>query len=338
MSARGDIITLEHGSGSRVARDLIREILLPRFANSFLKDLGDAAVLPAEKGRIAFTTDSFVVSPLFFPGGDIGKLAVCGTVNDLAVAGAVPRWLSCSLIIEEGLEVEILKRVILSLGKWAKSAGVSVVTGDTKVVEAGNADGLYINTAGVGFLPSHIRLSPSRVRPGDAVIVSGTLGEHGLAVLAAREKLDISPQLRSDCAPLNGLTASMLASGADIKFMRDPTRGGMAAVLNELAEGKNWGIAIHESLLPVRPRVSAALAILGLDLLSLANEGKLCAIVAGKDAPGLVEVMKKHPTGHRARIIGQIVRRPRGIVVMETESGGERVVDWPRGEPIPRIC
>ncbi|MFH1038358.1 MAG: hydrogenase expression/formation protein HypE [PVC group bacterium] len=331
-------ITLEHGSGSREARDLIRDRLLPRFGNRYLAALSDSAVLPPPGGRLAFTADSFVVTPLFFPGGDIGKLAVCGTVNDLAVAGAEPLYLSCSLIIEEGLTMETLERVVDSLGRWARRSGVMVVTGDTKVVEAGQADQLFITTAGLGVIPAGLSLSPGRVRPGDAVVISGTLGEHGLAVLAAREKLDISPQLKSDCAPLNGLTAAMLAAGADIKFMRDPTRGGLAAVLNELAEGKTWGIAIEESLLPVLPRVRAALAILGLDLLALANEGKLCAIVAGKDAPGLIDVMKKQPAGRGARIIGRIVRRPRGMVVMKTDSGGERVVDWPRGDPIPRIC
>ena len=332
------IITLEHGSGSRAARELIEELLLPRFGNRYLAGLPDAAVLPASGSRLAFTTDAFVVSPLFFPGGDIGKLAVCGTVNDLAVAGAAPLYLSCSFIIEEGLPIETFKRVLTSLGRWAKRAGVMIVTGDTKVVETGNADKIYITTTGIGILPAGLSLSPGRIRPGDVVVISGTIGDHGLAVLAAREELDISPQLKSDCRPLNSLTAKMLKTGADIKFMRDPTRGGLAAVLNELAEGRKWGIAIRETRIPIRGRVKAALEILGLDPLSMANEGKLCAIVSEKDAVRLIDAMRGDPAGRRARIIGQIVRKPRGMVTMETEAGGKRIVDWPRREPIPRIC
>ncbi|MDP8215182.1 MAG: hydrogenase expression/formation protein HypE [Candidatus Euphemobacter frigidus] len=331
-------ITLEHGSGSREARELISNLLLPGFKNRYLAPLADAASFKSPGDRLAFTTDSFVVSPLFFPGGDIGKLAVCGTVNDLAVAGARPIYLSCSFIIEENLDLSVFKQIVHSIGQWAKKAGVLIVTGDTKVVEAGNADKLYINTAGIGTVPDGLAFSPERVRTGDAVIISGTIAEHGLAVLAAREELDISPQLKSDCAPLNGLTEAMLKSGADIKMMRDPTRGGLAAVLNELAEGRNWGIELLESRLPVHARVKAALEILGLDPLSLASEGKLCAIVGEKDAERLVGVMKREPAGKRARIIGRVVREPRSMVILETEAGGRRIVDWPRGAPIPRIC
>ncbi|MEA1928040.1 MAG: hydrogenase expression/formation protein HypE [Candidatus Auribacterota bacterium] len=332
------IITLEDGSGGREARDLIEEIILPDFSNPHLTGLPDAAVIPPLKERLAFTTDSFVVSPLFFPGGDIGTLAICGTVNDLAVSGARPLYLTCSLIIEEGLEIETLKRVVSSMGKWAKRAGVSIVTGDTKVVEAGNADKLYINTSGIGILPDDLFLSPDRITIGDTVIVSGTIGDHGLAILAAREKLDISSQLFSDCAPLNNLTAAMLETGAKIKFMRDPTRGGLAAVLNELVDGRDLGIELIETAIPIRPKVRAALEILGLDPLALANEGKLCAIVAEDDADRLIKAMREDPIGSESRIIGRVVRDAAGMVILKTESGGRRIVDWPRGEPIPRIC
>jgi len=331
-------ITLEDGSGGREARDLINGLILPEFLNTHIAGLPDAATLPALKGRIALTTDSFVVTPLFFPGGDIGKLAICGTVNDLAVAGAKPLYLTCSFIIEEGLEIETLKRIVSSMGDWAKQAGVLIVTGDTKVVEAGNIDRIYINTAGLGVLPDNLFLSPDRIAPGDAVIVSGPVGDHGLAILAAREELDISPQLFSDCAPLNGLTTAMIETGADIKFMRDPTRGGLAAVLNELVDGKDLGIELTESEIPVQKKVRAALEILGLDPLTLANEGKLCAIAVEKDADRLIKAMKQDPAGREARIIGRVIREPAGMVILKTESGGRRIVDWPSGEPIPRIC
>ena len=331
-------ITLKDGSGGREARDLIDGIIVPEFMNPHLSGLPDAAALPYLEGKIAFTTDSFVVSPLFFPGGDIGKLAICGTVNDLAVSGARPIYLTCALIIEEGLEVETLKRIISSMGDWAEKAGVSIVTGDTKVVEAGNADRIYINTTGIGVLPDDLLLSPDRIEFGDTVIVSGTVGDHGLAVLAAREELDISPQLLSDCAPLNRLTAAMIETGADIKFMRDPTRGGVAGIMNELVDGKNLGIELVESEIPIQAKVRAALEILGLDPLALANEGKLCAIVARKDADRLIRAMRRDPSGREARVIGRVVEDPAGMVTLRTEAGGRRIVDWPSGEPIPRIC
>lgn len=331
-------ITLEHGSGSRAARELVRELMLARFKNAYLARLADAAVFKNKGGRFAFTADSYVVSPLFFPGGDIGKLAVCGTINDLVVMGAQPLYLSCSLIIEEKLDFRILERIVSSLGKWAGRCGVAIVTGDTKVVEEGNADQLYINTAGIGVIPEGLSLSPSRIRPGDSVIVSGTVGDHGLSILAAREGLEIGPQLKSDCAPLNGLVNRMLRSGAEVKFMRDPTRGGVAAVLNELAEGKRWGIRLSEAEIPLRPKVKAALEILGLDPLTLANEGKLLAVASGKDAPKLLEAMRNDPAGRKARIIGEVVATPPGLVCIGTLSGGLRTVDWPRGEQLPRIC
>ncbi len=334
----GAVISLEAGSGGRAGRDLVEGVILPRFDNRFLRSLPDAAVLPGISGRMAFTTDSYVVSPLFFPGGDIGKLAVCGTVNDLAAAGARPLYLSCSLVIEEGLPAGILERVLASMRRWAKRAGVLIVTGDTKVVERGGADGIYVNTAGLGVVPPGVKLSPDRVRPGDAVILSGPVGQHGLAILAARERLAVSPQLKSDCRPLHRLAAAMIASGADVRFMRDPTRGGLAAVLNELTGGENFGIEIEEKLLPRRGKVRAALEILGLDPLTLASEGVLCAVAAGPAAGRLVEAMRRDPAGKAARVIGRVTGTNPGLAVLKTVSGGERIIDWPAGVPVPRIC
>jgi len=334
----GAVITLAAGSGGRAGRDLIEKVIVPRLANPFLRPLSDAAVLPRVSGRLAFTTDTFVVSPLFFPGGDIGKLAVCGTVNDLAAAGARPLYLSSGLVLEDGLPVGILEKVLDSMGRWAKRAGVMVVTGDTKVVERGQADGLYVNTAGIGRLPPGVKISPGRVRKGDAVVLSGPPGEHGLAILAAREKLAVSSQLKSDCRPLHRLAAAMVASGADLRFMRDPTRGGLAAVLNELVGGNDFGIEIEEKLLPERRKFRAALEILGLDPLSLASEGVLLAVVPGGDAGRLLEAMRKDPAGRRARLIGRVTFGPRGQVVLKTSAGGARIIDWPTSDPVPRIC
>ncbi len=331
-------ITLEAGGGTRSGRDLVEKTVLPRFTNRFLRSLPDAAVLPPLPGRPAFTTDSFVVSPLFFPGGDIGKLAVCGTVNDLAVAGARPLYLSCSLIIEEGLPVAVLEKVLASMARTAGRAGVLVVTGDSKVVERGAADGLYINTAGIGEVPEGVELSPDRIREGDAVIVSGPPGEHGLAILAAREGLAISPQLKSDCRPLHRLAGAMTAAGDGLRFMRDPTRGGLAAVLNELVEGGGIGIEIEEKLIPLKGKHRAALEILGLDPLALAGEGVLCAVAAPDLAGELIETMRKHPSGKRARVIGRVTGSPRGEVILETAAGGRRILDRPPADPVPRIC
>lgn len=332
------VITLEAGSGGRAGRDLIEGSILPRLGNRFLRSLPDAAVLPGVSGRMAYTTDSFVVTPLFFPGGDIGKLAVCGTINDLAAAGANPLYLSCGLIIEEGLPVEILDRVLASLARTAKRAGVLIVTGDTKVVERGGADGLYINTAGIGAVPAGVKLSPDRIRPGDAVILSGPAGEHGLAILAARERLAVSPQLKSDCRPLHRLAAAMVGARAGIRFMRDPTRGGLAAVLNELAGGRDFGIEIEEKLLPLRGKSRAALEILGLDPLALASEGTLLAVVPSREAGRLAAAMRKVPAGKAARVIGRVTGTNRGMAVLKTVAGGERIIDWPIGDPVPRIC
>ncbi len=338
MTKADSVITLEAGGGGRAGRDLVGQVILPRFSNRFLRSLPDAALLAGIPGRPAFTTDSFVVSPLFFPGGDIGKLAVCGTVNDLAAAGARPLYLSCSLIIEEGLPVEILEKILGSMARTAKRAGVKIVTGDTKVVERGNADGLYINTAGIGTVPAGVRLSPGRVRPGDAVILSGSPGEHGLSILAAREGLPVSSQLKSDCRPLGQLAGVMTGCGVDLKFMRDPTRGGLAAILNELAAPAKFGIEIEEKLLPLKGKFRAALEILGLDPLALAGEGLLCAVAASAGASRLVEAMRRDPAGKSARVVGRVTASNRGLAVLKTAAGGERIIDWPAGDQVPRIC
>lgn len=329
---------MEHGAGSLSSRRLIRESVLPFLRNPVLERLEDAARFRVGNEELAFTADAFVVSPLVFPGGDIGKLAVCGTVNDLAVMGARPLFLSSSLILEEGLDRSGLEAVVRSMGVWAKKAGVPVVAGDTKVVGKGSADGIYISTSGVGRVIMKPPPSADRIRPGDRVILSGTTGDHGMAILAAREKLDISPQLKSDCAPVNGLMERMVKTGAEIKFMRDPTRGGLAAVLNEIAEDRAWGIDIEERSVPVHPRVRAAADILGLDPLVLANEGRIVAVAAAGDARRLVAAMRGHPLGKKAAVIGEIVRDHPGLVSLKTRAGGERVLDWPRGGDLPRIC
>ena len=331
-------ISLEHGSGGLLSRRLIEETILPFLANPILERLEDAARVRVGREELAFTTDAYVVSPLFFPGGDIGQLAVCGTVNDLAAAGARPLFLSSALIIEEGTREEIVSEISRSMGCWAKKAGVRIVAGDTKVVEKGGADGIYIATAGVGRAILTPAPSPERIRPGDLVVVSGTVGDHGMAILAAREKLDISPQLKSDCEPLNDLMETMVKTGVEIKFLRDPTRGGLAAVLNEISDGRAWGIDLEERAIPVHPRVRAAAEILGLDPLVLANEGKLIAVVGRAGARRLLAAMRKHPCGRKASVIGEVVHSHPGLVSLKTGAGGERVLDWPRGGDLPRIC
>jgi hydrogenase expression/formation protein HypE len=332
------VIALEDGSGSLSSRRLLRECILPFLGNPVLDRLEDSARISVGKEELAFTTDAFVVSPLFFPGGDIGKLAVCGTVNDLAVMGARPLFLSSSFILEEGLERSVLEKVVRSMGFWARIAGAAIVAGDTKVVGRGNADGIYISTSGVGRIILKPPPSVDRIRPGDCVILSGTAGDHGMAILAAREKLDISSQLKSDCAPVNGLLVRMVKTRVGIKFMRDPTRGGLAAVLNEIAEDREWGIDIVEGSVPVHSRVRAAADILGLDPLVLASEGRMVAVAANADSRRLVSAMRSHPSGRKAAVIGRIVRDHPGLVSLKTRSGGERILDWPRGGDLPRIC
>ena len=326
-----DIITLDYGSGGRKTSALIDELILPAFGNGALNALGDGALL---EGGLAFSTDSFVVTPLEFPGGDIGKLAVCGTVNDLAMCGAEPKYLSLALIIEEGLPTGTLRRVIASAAEAAKAAGVQVVTGDTKVVERGRGDGLYINTAGIGLV-RHKGLSPAAMRPGDAVILSGTAGDHGAAVMLARGDM-MTGEIRSDCAPLASLAAALLESGAEVRVLRDPTRGGVATTLCEFAESAGLGMELREGDIPVRRSVAAACAVLGLDPLYSANEGKMLAVVSQETAGKALEALRAHPLGRDAAVIGRVTEGRR--VILKTPNGGSRVLRKLSGAQLPRIC
>ena len=328
-----DIITLDYGSGGKKTAALIDEIIVPELGNAALNSLGDGAVL---EGGLAFSTDSFVVSPPFFPGGDIGKLSVCGTVNDLAMCGAEPKYLSLALIIEEGLPAEDLRRVVASIKSAAEAAGVQVVTGDTKVVERGRGDGLYINTAGIGLV-KYPGLGPDKMRPGEAVLLSGTAGEHGAAGVLAPDGV-VEGEIRSDCAALNGLAFALLDSGAQVRVLRDPTRGGVATTLCEFAESAKLGIELDEAAIPVRRDVSAACALLGLDPLYCANEGKMLAVVAPEDAQAALAALRSRPEGENAAIIGRVtVERP-GRVALRTAAGGARLLQKLAGAQLPRIC
>ncbi len=331
-----DKILFAHGSGGKLMHDLIQSFL-PELSNPILDRMEDSAVFEVS-GRMAFTTDSFVVNPIFFPGGDIGKLAVCGTVNDLAMSGAKPLYLSLALIIEEGLPIADLKKIIISIKKTAAEAGVKIVTGDTKVVNRGSADKLFINTAGVGAVPEGVNISAANAQPGDKIIISGTIGDHGIAVMSKREGLKFDLPVPSDCAPLNGLTADMLAASQSIHCMRDPTRGGLATTLNDFVEKSKVGIIIHEDKIPINKAVLAACELLGLDPLYIANEGKLVAIVPRDDAESVLAVIKRHKYGKDAAIIGEVVTAHPGRVVMKTVLGASRIIDMPVGELLPRIC
>jgi hydrogenase expression/formation protein HypE len=335
-------INMSHGSGGKAMRTLIEDVFLGAFGNTLLDPLEDQAIVPlvdlARYGdRLAFTTDSYVVDPLFFPGGDIGTLAITGTVNDLAVSGARPLFLSCGMVLEEGLSVELLRRVCASMRVVADQVGVSIVTGDTKVVERGAADKLFINTSGIGVIAPGVSLSAGNARPGDVVIASGMLGDHGAAILIARNQLALESGIESDCQPLDGLVAAMLAVCPAIHCLRDATRGGVATVLNEFARSSGVGIRIQERHLPLREEVKGACEILGLDPLYLANEGKLIAVVAPGDAAAVLATMRAHTAAGEAAIIGVVAGRP-GIVTMQTSFGGERIVDMLVGEQLPRIC
>jgi len=332
-----DRILLAHGSGGKLAHELISNSFVTALDNPILKPLDDSAVITAG-GRLAFTTDSYVVQPIFFPGGDIGKLAVCGTVNDLSMAGAKPLYLSLSFIIEEGLPIADLGRIIKSIKETAAEAGVSIVTGDTKVVDRGSADKLFINTAGIGAIAPRTAISGHNARPGDAVILSGTIGDHGIAVLSKRQGLEFTTSLESDCAPLNRLVAEMLEVSPNIHCLRDPTRGGLASTLNELAEQSGVGIRIEEKKIPVRREVASACEMLGLDPLHIANEGKLVAIAAAGDAGAIVARMRKNRYGKEAAVIGEVQAEEPGRVVMKTRLGTSRIVDMLVGESLPRIC
>ncbi|GAB4408861.1 MAG: hydrogenase expression/formation protein HypE [Anaerolineae bacterium] len=331
-------IVLGHGSGGRLSAELIRHLFVPLFDNPALSALNDQAVLEINGARLAFTTDSFVISPLFFPGGDIGSLAVHGTINDLAVSGAQPLYLSAGFILEEGLPMEDLGRIVTSMAEACRTTGVQLVTGDTKVVNKGKGDGVFINTAGIGLVPPGVHIAADRARPGDVILVSGTIGDHGMAIMSVREGLDFETTLVSDSAPLHTLVAAMLEVTADIHCLRDATRGGVAAVLNELAEQSRVGFVIEEAAIPVRPAVMAACEMLGIDPLYVANEGKLVAIVPREHAEALLEAMRHHPLGTDAAIIGEVMAEHPGLVLARTAIGGQRVVDLPLGEVLPRIC
>ncbi|MEW6441148.1 MAG: hydrogenase expression/formation protein HypE [bacterium] len=337
----GKTVLLAHGSGGRMTHELVRDLFVRHLDNALLRARDDAAVWSLEAPgpwRLALTTDSYVVSPIFFPGGDIGKLAVCGTVNDLAMMGAEPLYLTAGFIIEEGLALSDLERVVASMAAAARTAGVEIVAGDTKVVDRGKADRLFINTAGVGRVPAGVDLSGANARPGDVVILSGPIGEHGLAVMSLREGLEFSFPLESDCAALNGLVREILRAGGRVRCLRDPTRGGLATTLNEIADQSGAGIEVREAAIPVSEGVRAACELLGLDPLYAANEGKLVAIVDPEAGQPVVEVMRRHPLGREAAVIGRVTAAHPGRVALESAYGSRRVLDMLSGAQLPRIC
>ncbi len=332
------MIGLDHGEGGRSTHELIEQLFKRHFSNTYLDPLCDAAVLPRPGGTLAFTTDSYVVQPIFFPGGDIGKLAVCGTVNDLSMVGAVPLYLTAGYILEEGLPLPDLERVVTSMAEAARQAGCVIVAGDTKVVGRGNADGIFINTAGIGWIPDGVDLSPGMVREGDRIIVSGSMGDHGMAVLCQREGLEFATSLESDCAPLNGLVRRVLNSHKGVRVMRDPTRGGLATALVELAQGSGLGFEIEEAAVPVHEGVRAGCELLGLNPFYLPNEGKLVLIADPEEADDILETVRGHFLGHEAGIVGQVVRDHPGRVALKTVIGTRRVLEMLTGAQLPRIC
>ena len=338
---RDEKITLSHGSGGKATHNLIEGVFGPAFSNPLLDCMDDAAMfeMGEPSPRLAFTTDSYVVSPLFFPGGDIGKLAVHGTINDLAMTGAQPLYLSAGFILEEGFPIADLRRIVESMASAARDAGVAIVTGDTKVVQRGKADGLFITTAGVGVIRAHATIGQSQLRPGDTILLSGPIGDHGTAILLAREALDIESSIQSDTAPLHTLVANLLdAVGEGVHSLKDPTRGGVATSLNEMAIASEVAIVLEERAIPVNPEVHGTCEILGLDPLTIANEGKLLAGVAKEKAEAALSVMRAHPLGREAAIIGTVAAEPAAMVFLHTDIGGKRVLDMLVGDPLPRIC
>lgn len=334
----GETVLLGHGGGGRLTSELIRDLFLPAFDSAALSRLDDQAIVTVNGCRLAFTTDSFVVKPLFFPGGDIGSLAVHGTVNDLAMGGARPLFLSAAFIIEEGFSMQELRRIVGSLRDAAREAGIEVVTGDTKVVEQGSGDGLFINTSGIGVVPPGLSLSCNQAKPGDRVLLSGPIGDHGMAIMAQREGLEFESTIRSDSAALHGLVAEMLRATDKIRCMRDPTRGGLASALNEIAGQSRVGIELDESSIPIHEQVRAACELLGLDPVYVANEGKLVTIVAEGAEQDLLQAMRSHHLGREARVIGKVKREHSGLVTMRTPLGTTRIVDMLAGDQLPRIC
>ncbi|QHE67473.1 hydrogenase expression/formation protein HypE [Rhodococcus sp. WAY2] len=334
-----EVVTLAHGAGGKSSAALVDAVFVEAFRNEELEQLGDAAALALPSGeRLAFSTDSYVVQPRRFPGGSIGHLAVHGTVNDLAVSGARPQWLSAAFVIEEGFPIAELKEIVADMSEAAILSGVQIVTGDTKVVGKGAADGVYISTAGVGVIPDGRRLSPDLVRPGDKVVLSGTIGEHGMAVMLARGDLAIEADIASDTAPVNGVVEALLAAAPSTRWMRDATRGGVGTVCNELAKASQVAVIVDEETLPIQPQVLGACDMLGIDPLYVANEGKFVAVVAAEEAEAAVTAMRAHPRGANAAIVGEILREPPGIVALRTSFGGSRIVDMLVGDPLPRIC
>ena len=333
-----ETIQLAHGAGGKLSADLIDKIFLPCFGNETLDKLEDQATLANPNGRLAFTTDSFVVSPIFFPGGDIGELAINGTINDVCMSGAIPKYLSCGFILEEGLLIEDLHKIVVSMKQAADKAGVLIVTGDTKVVDHGSCDKLFINTSGIGIIPNGLDLGIPKIEIGDKIILSGTVADHGMAVMTTREGLSFQTQITSDTAALNGLVQDMLNVSTEIHAMRDPTRGGVATTLNEMAKSSKNGIQIYEEKIPVRDDVQGACEILGIDPLYVANEGKLIAFMKADAAGVMLEAMQKNEFGKEASIIGEVVADHAGKVAMKTPLGINRIVDMPIGEQLPRIC
>ncbi|GAA5786335.1 hydrogenase expression/formation protein HypE [Chitiniphilus shinanonensis] len=340
LDFRNGRVDLSHGSGGRAMAQLIDELFARHFANEILAEQADGAcfALPAGVGRMVMATDSHVVSPLFFPGGDIGALSVHGTINDVAMMGARPLYLSASFILEEGFPLAELLRIVKSMAQAAREAGVVIVTGDTKVVEAGKGDGVFITTTGIGVMPEGVTLGAGRIAVGDRILVSGMLGDHGVAIMSHRENLTFETTIQSDTAALHGLVATMLAAAPELHALRDPTRGGLATVLNEFAKASGHGMLIHEKAIPVRSEVAAACELLGLDPLYVANEGKLVAFCAAPDADALLAAMRAHPLGRDAAIVGEVIADPHAFVQMQTAFGGRRMVDWLTGEQLPRIC
>jgi hydrogenase expression/formation protein HypE len=335
---RADRILLAHGSGGTMMKELIEEVFVAGFGDEVLHRMDDAASLDFPGSRLAFSTDTYTVSPLFFPGGDIGRLAVCGTVNDVATSGATPLYLSVGFVLEEGMPVADLKRILVSMHDAAAEAGVRIVTGDTKVVERGHGEGVYINTAGVGVLADGVDLSGSHCRPGDVVLLSGTLGDHGIAVVSTREGLSFSTDIRTDAAPLNHLVAAVLAAAPGVRCFRDPTRGGLASTLNELADASRVSITVRENDVPVREQVRGASEMLGYDVFQVANEGKMVAVVPADQAAAALAAMKSAPYGEEAAIVGEVAEAPAGKVYVKTSFGATRIMDMLVGEQLPRIC
>lgn len=333
-----DRILMAHGSGGLMSQQLIDEVFKEAWHNDIMEPMLDGAVFQLPPGKIAMSTDSFVITPLVFPGGDIGKLSICGTVNDLVACGARPLYLSTAFIIEEGLPVDDLRSIAASMAKTAREAGVKLVTGDTKVVERGSADQVFINTTGIGIIPQGIDYRPSRIRPGDAVLVTGTMGDHGLSIIAQRKNLSFTTPVISDCAPLHEIGLILESFGDQVRCMRDPTRGGLATVLNELAAQSGWGILVEETAIPILTAVQGACEMLGMDPLYMANEGKMVIICDHSAAENVLTALQSTKTGQNAAIIGQVQEEPRGMVILRTPLGAERILSMLEGEHVPRIC